>query len=263
MLHRIENLLSVVILLTLAVLPILEILVRKFFLAGIPGSTVFVQHFTLWIGFLGAAIATREEKLLALTAGPSLLNGLVKATVQIFAGAVGCAVSVLLCIASVNLVQAEVGSGAQLVLGIPIWVAQTVMPIGFALIAIRLGLHASKTWFGRTIVFALAAGIVLLGHFESLPGSGILIPGILVLLAAIALGTPIFVGLGGMAILLFWNASTPIASVPAETYRLVVSPTLPTIPLFTLAGYILAESQASHRLVRVFRAFFGWMPGGV
>jgi tripartite ATP-independent transporter DctM subunit len=50
--------------------------------------------------------------------------------------------------------------------------------------------------------------------------------------------------------------------VPAEAYRLVVSPTLPTIPLFTLAGYLLAESGAPSRLIRLFRALFGWLPGG-
>jgi tripartite ATP-independent transporter DctM subunit len=54
----------------------------------------------------------------------------------------------------------------------------------------------------------------------------------------------------------------PAAAVPAETYRLVVSPTLPAIPLFTLAGFLLAEGGASQRLLRVFRALVGWIPGG-
>ena len=42
----------------------------------------------------------------------------------------------------------------------------------------------------------------------------------------------------------------------------MVSPTLPTIPLFTFAGYLLAESNTSERLVKVFRTIFGWIPGG-
>ena len=52
------------------------------------------------------------------------------------------------------------------------------------------------------------------------------------------------------------------ATVLIETYSLSVSPTLPAIPLFTLAGFILAEGHASARLLRVFRAWFGWIPGG-
>ena len=70
-------------------------------------------------------------------------------------------------------------------------------------------------------------------------------------------GAPIFVGLGGLAVLMFWSEYTPISAIPAEAYRIVVSPTLPTIPLFTLAGYLLAESKASERLVKVFRELFG------
>ncbi len=53
-----------------------------------------------------------------------------------------------------------------------------------------------------------------------------------------------------------------MAAIPAETYRIVVHPMLPTLPLFTLAGYFFAEGGASRRLVRVFRAWFGWIPGG-
>ena len=75
-------------------------------------------------------------------------------------------------------------------------------------------------------------------------------------------GAPLFIGLGGLAVLFFWNDAVPIAAIPVEMYRIVVSPTLPTIPLFTLAGYILAESGASKRMIEVFRHWFGWMPGG-
>jgi tripartite ATP-independent transporter DctM subunit len=54
----------------------------------------------------------------------------------------------------------------------------------------------------------------------------------------------------------------PIAAIPAETYRLAVSPILPSIPLFTLTGFVLAQGDSSERLLRVFRALFGWIPGG-
>ena len=77
------------------------------------------------------------------------------------------------------------------------------------------------------------------------------------------LGAPIFVVLGGTALLLFFADGIPVASIPVETYRIVVSPSIPAIPLFTLTGYILAEGGASRRLVRLFRALFGWMPGGL
>jgi tripartite ATP-independent transporter DctM subunit len=54
----------------------------------------------------------------------------------------------------------------------------------------------------------------------------------------------------------------PISSTSVEVYKLVISPFIPTIPLFTLAGYFLAEGGASRRLVRVFHSMFGWLRGG-
>ncbi|OUX32368.1 MAG: hypothetical protein CBE24_03345 [bacterium TMED264] len=75
-------------------------------------------------------------------------------------------------------------------------------------------------------------------------------------------GAPIFVGIGGLSIILFWTDFTPLSAISAEAYRIVVSPTLPTIPLFTMAGYFLAESKASKRLIIIFQELFGWIPGG-
>jgi C4-dicarboxylate transporter DctM subunit len=73
----------------------------------------------------------------------------------------------------------------------------------------------------------------------------------------------VFIAMGGIALLMFFREGTPVAAVSAEVYRLVASETLPAIPLLTAAGYVLAESAAAERLVRFFRAIFGWMPGGI
>jgi len=82
------------------------------------------------------------------------------------------------------------------------------------------------------------------------------------MVAAGLLGAPIFTVLGGVAVLLFMRDGVTPATVLVETYALSTSSTLPAIPLFTLAGFLLAEGQASARLLRVFRAWFGWIPGG-
>ncbi|HSN89107.1 MAG TPA: hypothetical protein VL025_20245, partial [Thermoanaerobaculia bacterium] len=58
--HRIEDGLAVAAILLMAVLPVLEIVLRSAFHTGIPGSTAVVQHLTLWVGFLGAMLASRE-----------------------------------------------------------------------------------------------------------------------------------------------------------------------------------------------------------
>jgi len=93
--------------------------------------------------------------------------------------------------------------------------------------------------------------------------AGFFSPAALPLVVAAPLGAPIFVVLGGLALLLFFCDQTPVAAVSAEIYRLIQSPTLPAIPLLTAAGYVLAEGGASQRLLRFFRGLFGWMPGGL
>ena len=64
-------------------------------------------------------------------------------------------------------------------------------------------------------------------------------------MAAAVVGGPIFAILGGAAVLLFMSDGVTPATVLIETYSLSVSPTLPAIPLFTLAGFLSREGQAS------------------
>ena len=65
-----ENTLAFVIFALMTILPVIETVTRLFNTQSIPASQVLVQHFTLWIGFLGAVLATRQNKLLALTREP-------------------------------------------------------------------------------------------------------------------------------------------------------------------------------------------------
>jgi C4-dicarboxylate transporter DctM subunit len=79
-------------------------------------------------------------------------------------------------------------------------------------------------------------------------------------------GAPLFSVFGAAALLLFARLpATPLSAVANDVFseRFADSPILVTIPLFTLAGVVLAETGASHRLVAVSRALLGWMPGGL
>ncbi len=77
------------------------------------------------------------------------------------------------------------------------------------------------------------------------------------------LGAPVFVVISAFAALGFYTDQVPMPALVVDFYNKFSSnPILYTIPLFTFAGFILAESNASKRIVRVSRAFFGWLPGG-
>ena len=83
----------------------------------------------------------------------------------------------------------------------------------------------------------------------------------LVLLAL--LGAPLFAIIGAIAMMSFHAGGIDTSAVIVELYRIGSNPTLVAIPLFTFAGYMLAESNAPIRLVNFARALFGWIPGGL
>jgi len=89
----------------------------------------------------------------------------------------------------------------------------------------------------------------------------IFLAGALLLLLAL-FGTPLFVVITAAAMLRFAHAGINLSVIPIEIYRLAETPVLLAIPLFTFAGYLVSESRAPGRLVRLSHALLGWMPGG-
>ena len=85
----------------------------------------------------------------------------------------------------------------------------------------------------------------------------------LLLLGLAVVGAPLFVVLAAMALFSFAGTETPMVVLAEEHYKLATNPHLVTIPLFTLAGFLMAEAKAADRLVRVSRALLGWLPGGL
>ncbi|HXG28228.1 MAG TPA: TRAP transporter large permease [Nevskiales bacterium] len=83
-------------------------------------------------------------------------------------------------------------------------------------------------------------------------------------LVVIALmGAPLFAVIAAFALLGFHSAGVDLSVMAVEFYRLAEMQVLLAIPLFTFAGYLLGESRAPQRLVRVTNAVLGWMPGGL
>lgn len=262
-LHAVENV-ALAVALTIALLvPILEMIFRVAGGTGIRGASSLVQHTTLWIGMIGGMVAAREERLLGFAGVSTFVKGRWKDLMNVLAGGVAAAVSLTLADSSWTFMMSERDAGSMLGFGMPTWIAQTALPVGFALIAARLVYHSGDRWRVRAIsaALAIAATIVLVGHGEWFWGSGYWI-GIGVVLAAGVLGMPIFAVLGGVTIVLLASDDLPLATIPLKHYSLTTNPTLPTVPLFTLAGYFLAEGGASKRFVRFFGAWVGWLRGG-
>jgi C4-dicarboxylate transporter DctM subunit len=247
----------------MVLLPFIETITRVLNISNIPASQVLVQHFTLWIAFLGAILAARENSLLALTRTPLFGKSSTSSIGEFIGKITTFLVLVSLAFGSIELLKIEIIDSINIAPMIPRWFAQLIMPLGFSIMAILIFIKSYKQLSYKFLFFILF--LVFPNSFfteiiaENFP---IRVLGTLIILIALINGAPIFIGLGGFAVLFFWYDFTPIAAIPAEAYRIVVSPTLPTIPLFTFAGYLLAESNTSERLVKVFREVFGWIPGG-
>ncbi len=258
---RAEDLALAIALAAMVVLPLVVVPLRGLFHIEIAGQASIVQHLTLVAGMIGGAIAARDGKLLAL-ASADLLRGQWGRVARSFGAAVAAVVTTLLCLASARFVASERAGGSLLASGIPVWIVQLVLPLGFALVAGRILWRSSESWRWRGAAIALAVLLALLVLRPPVAPPRLTVPAFVVLLLAMGLGAPIFAILGGAGLILFWRDGSPIASLTVDHYALITNPTLPTVPLFTLAGYFLAEGGASRRQIRLFSAVVGQLRGG-
>jgi tripartite ATP-independent transporter DctM subunit len=84
-----------------------------------------------------------------------------------------------------------------------------------------------------------------------------------ILILLMLLGAPVFVVISGLALHLFYYSGIDLSAVIIEMHRMATTPMLVAIPLFTFAGYVLSESGAPKRLIRLSDAVLGWLPGGL
>jgi tripartite ATP-independent transporter DctM subunit len=89
---------------------------------------------------------------------------------------------------------------------------------------------------------------------------------LLAVLAAVLfmlIGVPVFIVICGLAVYLFFISGIDLSAIIIEMHRMATTPVLVAIPLFTFAGYLLSESGAPKRLIRLSNAVLGWLPGGL
>ncbi|MBT9594840.1 MAG: TRAP transporter large permease subunit [Vitreoscilla sp.] len=238
--------------------PLVEMALRPTLGAGIDNAPVLVQHLGLMLAMFGAVAAERQGHLTTLGSSLDRLGGpRVQAAVQAFAKGGSSILCGLLAVASWRFVQSEMAAAQPLAYGVPVWWVQATMPLGFALLGVKLGARSFVSPWARA---ACAAVLPLAGWALGSAFDGVAIPvgpGLLALLALLLAGAPVFAVLGGLALALFWQDALPLASIPLSHYSITVNPSLPALPLFTLAGLVFAKTGAAQRLSRLFLALFG------
>jgi tripartite ATP-independent transporter DctM subunit len=256
-----DNVLSSLALSLMTLIPLIEIVLRPMMGKGIENASVLVQHLGLVLSMFGAVAAERHGHLTTLGSGLGNLGGVrFQRALQVFAKGGAALICGLLALASWRFVESEMQASHALAYGIPIWWVQATMPLGFLLLGLKLGTRCADSLWLKMACGTLfpVTGLLLANAFDGMAVP--LGPGIVLLLAVLFAGAPIFVVLGGLALILFWHDALPLASVPLSHYQITVNPSLPALPLFTLAGLIFARTGAAQRLGAVFTALFG---GGV
>jgi tripartite ATP-independent transporter DctM subunit len=261
-LYRIEDFFAIAVLAIMVILPLIQIISRKFFGVSIVGGDSYFQHGTLWITFVGASLVARRGRHLRFAAMIKLPQRWEIYTKQFYT-VVSVAVTTVFVISSASLVQIELEAPSFVAPFLPTWLAQLPMVLFMVSVTIHTLIRSNLKVKAILVVIFLSALILCLNYVPEESRKILTWPGITLLLIALLFGAPLFVIMGGMAFLLFFIDGGPLMAVPSEAYRMVSSPNLPTIPLFTLVGCILAEGGSSKRLITLFRAIFGWIPGGV
>ena len=122
---------------SLLVLTCGQILLRNLFSITLLWAEPLVRHLVLWIGFLGALIATRLDKHIRIDALlrllPSRIQPICLAITRLFAAAI----ALLLAWTAIRFIADEMEFGTMAFLAVPSWIAQLVFPICFGLMALR------------------------------------------------------------------------------------------------------------------------------
>ncbi|MDD5065594.1 MAG: TRAP transporter large permease subunit [bacterium] len=291
LLSRIENIFSYLILFLLAIIPFTEILTRKIIGTGIYGASDYIQHLVLWVTFIGGVITSREGKHLNLSLGIGLLKEPFKTWIKRATSFISILVLCIFTFCSLSFALIGFDPGQKVGL-FPIRSILMILPLAYAVMTWyfiqQVPKSRSKAWIISLslilgALFSLEPIIHSIQWFLTFlfpsgswtdqfqPLARILTPylhtltwvAIFLLLLSALFGTPIFIVLGGLGLFFFIKTGGSIEVLPNEAYTMLTDSSLPALPLFTLAGYILSESKAGERLVRFFQALLSWLPGGM
>jgi TRAP-type C4-dicarboxylate transport system permease small subunit len=128
-------------------LSFLQVLLRNFFESGILWADIFLRHLVLWVGFIGASLATRNEKHINVDILTRLVPERVVPFIKIVVDLVTVAVCIILAHASYIFLTFEIEAETIIFENIPAWYFQIIMPVGFFLIGIRFIIKIFEQFF--------------------------------------------------------------------------------------------------------------------
>jgi len=144
MIDRVEQALLVIFLSLMIFTAFLQIILRNFFATGLTWGDSLVRNLVLWVGFMGAALATREGKHINIDVVSRWMPWLAKAFIEFITHLFSFLICGLLTFAALKFMKNEALMGNVVFLGIPAWIPEIILPVTFGLMAFRFGLRSLK-----------------------------------------------------------------------------------------------------------------------
>ena len=136
--HRLAQVEAVVLCLCLTVMIVLaffQVIMRNIFNAGYPWADILVRSLVLWVGFLGATVATKESQHLSIDVATKFIKGRLNTLIAILIHIFATMVSLVLCSAAYRFVVQEAEFGEKTIFDFPAWMMQGIIPVTFGLIS--------------------------------------------------------------------------------------------------------------------------------
>jgi TRAP-type C4-dicarboxylate transport system permease small subunit len=140
---RLEESLLVVILLTTIIIAVTQIFLRNFFHEGIPWGDSLVRILVLWLGLIGAMIASRNHRHIKIDLLSRHLSELNQLRLQRFTDIVSGCVCFIVAWYAFKFVQIEYQDGMHAFENIPVWLTEVIIPFGFMVMTVRFLLSAT------------------------------------------------------------------------------------------------------------------------
>lgn len=148
-LHRLENIALISALISMLLIAVLQIFLRNFLDSGFLWAESFLRILVLWVAMLGAMVATRENNHINIDALSRYLSHRVRQGVQLFTSFFSAAICGTVAWYSFKYVQLEYEDATIAFLNVPIWICQSILPIGFTVIALRFAIKTVQDLFGK------------------------------------------------------------------------------------------------------------------
>jgi C4-dicarboxylate transporter, DctM subunit len=300
--NKIEDYLSFGLLFLLVALLLIEAVLRKTVNASI-GAAHYIKLILIWLCFVSAVITSREKKHLAMSAGIESIKEPFRGIIQLVISFFCVFILTALSFVSIHYVfqaffpEDTIGILPLIPFLLIIPVCMIIMAVraiiqikkgALSLIPIMAGILFGILYSAESIVSGINSIIIYFGEITGNPDSysmvplfledlqftiretllpviGVFsVPLLIILIASTFLGTPIFIVLSGVTLILFnMDLFGAVVAIPDQAYVILSNFTIPAIPLFALTGFFLSESKAGQRITEFAKSFLGWIPGGL